>query len=200
MLHHKADPLLLRYNILKYKLSLSISLMLLVSKTLVSVKSTLRSQITTLEASLPWSQVTFPTLHLRSEVLTYLLKRLHLHFLRSMHLQDVTRWILLGGQKESTWNTWINFLKVTAVFTACPVTSRSNRSGLCQLLSAYTFFYMREKVVLYCQLSQKYSSFLTQPALLKHVKGTANHAAAYGVRHWYQAYRFLVCKIGAGYL
>ena len=53
MLHHKADPLLLRYNILKYKLSLSINLMLLVSKTLVSVKSTLRSQITALEASLP---------------------------------------------------------------------------------------------------------------------------------------------------
>ena len=49
----KADRLLLRYNILKYKLSLSISLMLLVSKTLVFVKSTLRSQITTHEASLP---------------------------------------------------------------------------------------------------------------------------------------------------
>ena len=49
ILHHKADPLLLRYNILKYKLSLSISLMLLVSKTLVFVKSTLRSQITTHE-------------------------------------------------------------------------------------------------------------------------------------------------------
>ena len=53
MLHHKADPFLLRYNILKYKLSLSISLMLLVSKTLVFVKSTLRSQISTHEASLP---------------------------------------------------------------------------------------------------------------------------------------------------
>ena len=90
---------------------------------------------------------------------TPMLKRLHLHFLHSMYLQDVTRWILLGGQNESAWNTWINFLRVTAVFTACPVTSRSNRSGLCQLLSAYTFFYMREKVVLYCQRSQKYSSF-----------------------------------------
>ena len=53
MLHHKADPLLLRYNISKYKLRLSVSLMLLVSKTLISVKSTLRSQITTHEASLP---------------------------------------------------------------------------------------------------------------------------------------------------
>ena len=158
VLHHKADPFLLRYSILKYKFSLSISLMLLVSKTFVFVKSTLRSQITTHEASLPWSQVTFPTIHLRTEVLTYLLKRLHLHFLRSMHLQDVTWWILLGGQKESAWNTWINFLKVTAVFTACLVTSRSNRSGLCQLPSAYTF-YMIEKVVLYCQRSQKYSSF-----------------------------------------
>ena len=151
----KADPLLLRYNILKYKWSLSISLMLLVSKTLVFVNSTLRSQITTHEASLPWSQVTFPTIHLCTEVLTYSLKRLHLHFLRSMHLQDMTRWILLRGQKESAWNTWINFLKVTAVFTACPVTLRSNRSGLCQLMSAYTFFYMIEKVVLYCQRNQK---------------------------------------------
>ena len=53
MLHHKADPFLLRYNILKYTLSLSISLMLLVSKTLVFVKSTLRAQITAHEASLP---------------------------------------------------------------------------------------------------------------------------------------------------
>ena len=66
MLHYKADSLLLRCNILKYKLSLSISLMLLVYKTLAFVKSTLRSQITTYEASLPWSQVTFPTIRLSS--------------------------------------------------------------------------------------------------------------------------------------
>ena len=41
-----------------------------------------------------------------TRLLTYLLKRLHLHFLRSMHSQDVTRWIL-------------------------PVTSRDNRNYFC---------------------------------------------------------------------
>ena len=111
MLHYKADPLLLRYNILKYKLSLSISLMLLVSKTLAFVKSTLRSQITTHEASLPWSQVTFPTIRLSSYWGANVFTKkaaLALTLVRAMHLQDVTRWIFLGGQKESTWNTWIN--------------------------------------------------------------------------------------------
>ena len=39
-----------------------------------------------------------------TRLLTFLLKRLHLHFLRSIHSQDVTRWIL-------------------------PVTSRNNRSS-----------------------------------------------------------------------
>ena len=73
------------------------------------------SILTTHKASLPWSQVSFlitryilvlmyidATSQL-TRLLTYLLKRLHLHFLRSMHSQDVTRWIL-------------------------PVTSRNNRS------------------------------------------------------------------------
>ena len=73
------------------------------------------SILTTHEASLPWSQVSFlitwyilvlmyidATLQ-PTRLLTYLLKRLHLHFLRSMHSQDVTRWIL-------------------------PLTSRNNRS------------------------------------------------------------------------
>ena len=48
-----------------------------------------------------------------TRLLTYLLKRLHLHFPRSMHSQDVTRWILL-------------------------VTSRNNRSSFCLHLLLYT--------------------------------------------------------------
>ena len=51
-----------------------------------------------------------------TRLLAYLLKMLHLHFLRSMHSQDVTRWILL-------------------------VTSRNNRS----FFFAYKFFYTIEK-------------------------------------------------------
>ena len=42
---------------------------------------------------------------------------------------------------------------------------------------AYTFFYAIEKVVLYCQLTKpKVVSLTRRPALLKHFKGTANHA------------------------
>ena len=77
----------------------------------------------------------------------YLLKMLHLHFLRSMHSQDVTRWILL-------------------------VTSRNNRS----FFFAYTFFYTIEKVVLYRQLAKPKEVSLIRPALLRFFKGTANHA------------------------
>ena len=41
---------------------------------------------------------------------------------------------------------------------------------------AYTFFYTIEKVVLYRQLTKPKVVSLTRPALLKHFKGTANHA------------------------
>ena len=41
---------------------------------------------------------------------------------------------------------------------------------------AYTFFYAIEKVVLYRQLTKPKVVSLTRPALLKHFKGTANHA------------------------
>ena len=36
-----------------------------------------------------------------TRLLTYLLKRLHLHFPRSMHSQDVTRWILLVTSRNN---------------------------------------------------------------------------------------------------
>ena len=41
---------------------------------------------------------------------------------------------------------------------------------------AYTFFYTIEKVVLYRQLTKPKVVSLTRPALLKHFKGTPNHA------------------------
>ena len=41
---------------------------------------------------------------------------------------------------------------------------------------AYTFFYAIEKVVLYRQLTKPKVVSLTRPALLKHFKGTVNHA------------------------
>ena len=80
-----------------------------------------------------------------TRLITYLLKRLPLHFLRSMHSQDVTRWILL----------------VTRIIG---------------VVFAYTFFYTIEKLVLYLQLTKPKVVSLTRPALLKHFKGTANHA------------------------
>ena len=82
-----------------------------------------------------------------TRLLAYLLKILHLHFLRSMHSQDVTRLILL-------------------------VTSRNKRS----FHFAYAFFYAIEKVVLYRQLTKPKVVSLIRPALLKLFKGTANHA------------------------
>ena len=41
---------------------------------------------------------------------------------------------------------------------------------------AYTFFYAIEKVVFYRQLTKPKVVSLTRPALLKHFKGTPNHA------------------------
>ena len=83
-----------------------------------------------------------------TRLLAYLLKILHLHFLRSLHSQDVTRWILL-------------------------VTSRNNRSFF---FFAYKSFYTIEKVVLYRQLTKPKVVSLIRPALLKLFKSTANHA------------------------
>ena len=132
--------------------------MLIVSKTF---SLSLLSVLTTYEASLLWSQVSFPinsyilvlmyiyaTLQ-PTRLLAYLLKMLHLHFLRSMHSQDVTRWILL-------------------------VTSRNNRSFF--FFFAYKSFYTIEKVVLYRQLTKPKVVSLIRPALLKLFKSTANHA------------------------
>ena len=79
-----------------------------------------------------------------TRLLTYLLKRLHLHFLRSMHLQDVTRW--------------------------------RSPPEIIGVVFAYMFLYAIEKVVLYRQLTKPKVVSLTRPALLKHFKGTANHA------------------------
>ena len=45
-----------------------------------------------------------------------------------------------------------------------------------RVVFAYTFFYTIEKVVLYRQLTKPKVVSLTRPALLKHFKGTANHA------------------------
>ena len=42
---------------------------------------------------------------------------------------------------------------------------------------SYTFLYAIEKVVLFCQLTKPKVVSLTRPALLKHLKGTANHAS-----------------------
>ena len=100
MLYHKADSLLwILYVVCVQDISLSPP-----------------SILTTHEASLPCSQL-FSLSYILvlmyidatlqpMRLLTYLLKRLHLHFLRSMHSQDVTRWIL-------------------------PVTSRDNRNYFC---------------------------------------------------------------------
>ena len=81
-----------------------------------------------------------------TRLLTYLLKSLHLHFLRSMHSQDVTRLILL-------------------------VTSRTNRS----CFRLHVLLYDRKSSSLPSTDEAK-SSSLTRPALLKRFKGTANHA------------------------
>ena len=62
---------------------------------------------------------------------------------------------------------------------------------------AYTFFYTIEKVVLYRQLTKPKVVSLTRPALLKHSRARRTMLATYEVSgHWYQASRFLVCKIG----
>ena len=45
-----------------------------------------------------------------------------------------------------------------------------------RVVFAYTFFYTIEKVVLYRQPTKPKVVSLTRPALLKHFKGTANHA------------------------
>ena len=45
-----------------------------------------------------------------------------------------------------------------------------------RVVFAYTFFYAIEKVVLYHQLTKPEIVSLSRPALLKHFKGTANHA------------------------
>ena len=82
-----------------------------------------------------------------TRLLAYLLKMLHLHFLRSMHSQDVTRWILL-------------------------VTSRNNRSFFFCL---QVLLYDRKRV-LYRQLTKPKVVSLIRPELLKLFKGTANHA------------------------
>ena len=88
MLYHKEDSLLLRCNILKYKLSLYV-----VCVQHIFVESTLRSNYS-------WSQVSFPTLH-PTGLLTYSLKMLHFHFLHSMYSHDVTRWILLVTSRNN---------------------------------------------------------------------------------------------------
>ena len=114
--------------------------------------------LTTHEASLPWSQVSFlitwyilvlmyidATLQ-PTRLLTYLLKRLHLHFLRSMHSQ--------------VWQG--------EYFRSPP--------EIIGVVFAYTFFHAIEKGVLYRELTKPKVVSLTRPALLKHFKGTANHA------------------------
>ena len=88
----------------------------------------------------------YATLQL-TRLLAYLLKMLHLHFLRSMHSQDVTRWILL-------------------------VTSRNNRSFFFCL---QVLLYDRKRV-LYRHLTKPKEVSLIRPELLKLFKGTANHA------------------------
>ena len=81
-----------------------------------------------------------------TRLLTYLLKRLHLHFLRSMH--------------SKVWQG--------EYFRSPP--------EIIGVVFAYTFFYTIEKVVLCRQLTKPKVVSLTRPALLKHFKGTANHA------------------------
>ena len=81
-----------------------------------------------------------------TRLLTYLLKRLHLHFLRSMYSQ--------------VWQG--------EYFRSPP--------EIIGVVFAYTFFYTIENVVLYRQLTKPKVVSLTRPALLKHFKGTANHA------------------------
>ena len=82
-----------------------------------------------------------------TRLLTYLLKRLHLHFLRSMRLQNVTRGEYFWSPPEI----------IAVVFT-------------------YTIFYTIEKLVLDRQLTKPKVVSLTRPALLKHFNGTVNHA------------------------
>ena len=140
MLYHKADSLLwILYVVCVQDISLSPP-----------------SILTTHEASLPCSQLASLSYILvlmyidatlqPTRLLTYLLKRLHLHFLRSMHSQ--------------VWQG--------EYFRSPP--------EIIGVVFAYTFFYAKEKVVLYRQLTKPKVVSLTRPALLKHFKGTANHA------------------------
>ena len=113
------------------------------------------SVLTTHEASLPWSQVSFPIIYLRTNV----------------HL--------------ATYEVANVFTKKGALaltpfhaFTGCDEVNTSDhlQNWIMGVVFAYTFFYTIEKGVLYRQLKKPKLVSLTRPALLKHFKGTANHA------------------------
>ena len=106
-----------------------------------------------------------------TRLLTCLLKKLHFHFLRSMHSQDVTRLIRL-------------------------VTSRNNRS--CFRLPV--LLYDRKSSSLPSTDEAKSSFFDPACIDLNISRARRTMLATYGVSRHYQASRFQVCKIGAGYL
>ena len=150
MLCHKADSLLLRYNILKYKLSLYV-----VCVQDIFVKSTLRSN-SAHKASLPWSQVSFPIISPGTDV------HLHYSYLAAYEIANVV---------------------TTTCTSSVPCIHRMwhgeffwSPPELIGVVFAYTFFCVIEKVVLCRQLTKPKVVSLTRPALLKHFKGTANHA------------------------
>ena len=118
------------------------------------------SVLTNHEASLPWSQVSLPIIYLGTDV--------HLHYLEAYEIANVvTKKAALvippfHGSIGCDTGSW---LLVTS------------RIGIIGIVFTYTFFYTIEKVVLCRQLTKPKVVSLTRPALLKHFKGTANHAS-----------------------
>ena len=115
------------------------------------------SILTTREASLPWSQVSFLIIYLGTDV--------HLRYLAAYEIANV------GIKKGCTCTS-----SVPCIHSMWNGEYFWSPPEIIGVVFAYTFFYTIEKVVLCRQLTKPKVVSLTRPALLKHFKGTANHA------------------------
>ena len=116
------------------------------------------SILTTREASLPWSQVSFLIIYLGTDV--------HLRYLVAYEIANV---VTKKGCTCTSSVPCIHRMWKGEYFWSPP--------EIIGVVFAYTFFYTIEKVVLCRQLTKPKVVSLTRPALLKHFKGTANHAS-----------------------
>ena len=114
------------------------------------------SVLTNHEASLPWSQVSLPTIYLATDV--------HLHYLEAYENANVvTKKAALA-------------IPPFHAFTGCDTVNTFVTPEIIGVVFTYTLFYTIEKVVLCRQLTKPKVVSLSRPALLKHFKGAANHA------------------------